>query len=244
MSQDQTLITTEKPSGVRERQSYTLNTIDRHGVYAVDQGAGKSSANVTKDVTATLACTHGGEPAICSYQDKTGPLMASGYEKNGTQEAMSDMYVTQDVYSFDQSAARYAGSAFKNVATTVTNGTAPGYHSAVAYGVDVYNQEITGDKAASLTAASGGTNTSGPKVMCLNDQGGQQMSVSQGVTATLRAAEHGHQPCVVSNAVVCAGFCPEESAKARGVGYEEEQSPSLRAGVVPGVMTKENGDTT
>ena len=34
-------------------------------------------------------------------------------------------------------------------------------------GCDVYNQEITGNVAASLTAASGGTNTSGPKVFCL-----------------------------------------------------------------------------
>lgn len=29
-----------------------------------------------------------------TYQDKTGPLMASGYDKLGTQEAMNDMYVT------------------------------------------------------------------------------------------------------------------------------------------------------
>lgn len=29
-----------------------------------------------------------------SYQKVTGPLMASGYQKNGTQEAMNDMYVT------------------------------------------------------------------------------------------------------------------------------------------------------
>lgn len=39
--------------------------------------------------------------------------------------------------------------------------------SVLQVGCDVYNQEITGDVAASLTAASGGTNTSGPKVFCL-----------------------------------------------------------------------------
>lgn len=33
-----------------------------------------------------------------------------------------------------------------------------------------------------------------------------------------------------------AGFCPEESAKTRGIGYEEENAPSLRSGVVPGVV--------
>jgi DNA (cytosine-5)-methyltransferase 1 len=32
---------------------------------------------------------------------------------------------------------------------------------------------------------------------CLNDQGGQQISVSENVSGTLRAQEHGHQPSVV-----------------------------------------------
>ena len=32
-----------------------------------------------------------------------------------------------------------------------------------------------------------------------------------------------------------AGFCPEQSAKTRGIGYEEETSPTLRSNVVPAV---------
>ncbi|WP_260864961.1 DNA cytosine methyltransferase [Priestia flexa] len=64
------------------------------------------------------------------------------------------------------------------------------------------------------------------------------MSVSKDITATLRAEEHGHQPCVMQS----SGFCTEHSAKSRSVGYEEERSPTLRAGVVPGtVMSFEPG---
>jgi hypothetical protein len=37
-------------------------------------------------------------------------------------------------------------------------------------GVDVYNQEITGEVAAALTAACGGTNTSGAKVIAINGE--------------------------------------------------------------------------
>ena len=66
-------------------------------------------------------------------------------------------------------------------------------------GCDVYNQEVTGEVAASLTAASGGTNTSGPKVLRLNDQGGSVMGVSEDVTGALRAEEHGHRPIVYEN---------------------------------------------
>ena len=62
------------------------------------------------------------------------------------------------------------------------------------------------------------------------------MDVSQDVTGTLRAEEHGHQPCVLE----AAGFCIEHSANARSIGYEEERSPTLRAGVVPAAIALEN----
>ena len=72
--------------------------------------------------------------------------------------------------------------------------------------------------------------------ICLNDQGGTQMNVSEDVTGTLRAQEHGHKPCVLE----AAGFCTEHSANARSIGYEEERSPTLRAGVVPAAIALEN----
>lgn len=70
----------------------------------------------------------------------------------------------------------------------------------------------------------------------LNDQGGAQMDVSHEVTGTLRAEDHGHPPCVME----AAGFCTEHSANARSIGYEEERSPTLRAGVVPAAIALEN----
>ena len=72
----------------------------------------------------------------------------------------------------------------------------------------------------------------------LNDQGGQRMDVTDRVTATLRAEAH-HPPVVVES----AGFCTEHSAKSRTIGYEEECSPTLRAGVVPAAVALENHPT-
>lgn len=37
--------------------------------YAVDQGSGKSSASVSEDLSPTLTCTHGGEPAVAYSVD-------------------------------------------------------------------------------------------------------------------------------------------------------------------------------
>ncbi len=81
--------------------------------------------------------------------------------------------------------------------------------------------------AADCAGAAGG--------ICLNDQGGQRMDVTDEVTCTLRAEAH-HPPCVLES----AGFCTEHSAKARGIGYEEETSPTLRAGTVPAAVMFEN----
>ena len=61
------------------------------------------------------------------------------------------------------------------------------------------------------------------------------MDVTEEVTATLRAEAH-HPPCVIE----AAGFCTEHSANARSIGYEEERSPTLRAGVVPAAIALEN----
>lgn len=72
-------------------------------------------------------------------------------------------------------------------------------------------------------------------VTCLCDQGGQRMEVTDGVSCTLRAEAH-HPPCVLES----AGFCTEHSAQARGIGYGEETSPTLRAGTVPAALALEN----
>lgn len=81
----------------------------------------------------------------------------------------------------------------------------------------------TAGGAADCAGAAGG--------VCLNDQGGSRMDVTEEVTCTLRAEAH-HPPCVLES----AGFCTEHSAKAHGIGFEEEVSPTLRAGTVPAAV--------
>lgn len=105
--------------------------------------------------------------------------------------------------------------------------------------VDVYNQSVDGNVAASVTAAVGGSNTSGPKVMsagfkprqgaaartlgyeeemsptvntdenygvlCLNDQGGGVMNITEDKTNALRAQMKHHEPIVYNGETVT---CP------------------------------------
>lgn len=62
------------------------------------------------------------------------------------------------------------------------------------------------------------------------------MDVSSEVAATLRAENHGHPPYVLD----AAGFCTEHSANSRGIGFEQERAPTLRAGVVPAAIALES----
>lgn len=102
-----------------------------------------------------------------------------------------------------------------------------------AAGFDGYNGSLTDDTSATLGVNCG--MSTGRNGIVLNDQGGNRMDVTEEVTSTLRAEAH-HPPCVMES----AGFCTEHSAKSRTIGYEEECSPTLRAGVVPAAVALEN----
>lgn len=106
-----------------------------------------------------------------------------------------------------------------------------------AAGFDGYNGSLTDDTSATLGVNCGVS--TGRNGIVLNDQGGNRMDITEEVTSTLRAETHGHPPCIMES----AGFCTEHSAKSRTIGYEEECSPTLRAGTVPAAVALENHPT-
>lgn len=85
--------------------------------------------------------------------------------------------------------------------------------SSKVVGCDLYNGSLTGGVACNMNANSNASaNHAGPSVLisvCLNDQGGNVMDVSD-KSMTLRAQEHGHQPIVcmerIGNPVVYPGI--------------------------------------
>ena len=102
-------------------------------------------------------------------------------------------------------------------------------------GVSGYSAEgFRAWQGAAGSTAEGIGETGGIRV-CLNDQGGSRMDVTDDAACTLRAEAH-HPPCVME----AAGFCTEHSADSRGIGYGEELSSTLRAGTVPAAVALEN----
>lgn len=96
-------------------------------------------------------------------------------------------------------------------------------------GVSGYSAE--GFRAWQRVAGGAAGRAGAAGAVCLNDQGGSRMDVTEEMTCTLRAEAH-HPPCVLES----AGFCTEHSSQSRGIGYEEEISPTLRAGTVPAAV--------
>ena len=109
-------------------------------------------------------------------------------------------------------------------------------------------------------------------LMCLNDQGGNRMDVTEEVTSTLRAGMGSHSPLVSqpnclngwdtqqsrvfvpegvaptlagadggggrnpAGLLLAAAFCGNAGAEARGIGYQDECSPTLKTGTAPTVL--------
>lgn len=74
---------------------------------------------------------------------------------------------------------------------------------------------------------------------CINPQASSGLTITEEKVNTITAQDHGNHPAVLQS----AGFSTEHSAQSRGIGYQEEMSPTLRAEVVPAALTIENHPT-
>ena len=161
--------------------------------------------------------------------------------------------------------SRYSAESFR--AWQAAARCAPQGSGTAGIGIDGYNGAVS-DKAATL-GINCGMSTGRNGAIVLNDQGGDRMDLTEEKTCTLRAEAH-HPPVVLASSdsfvspqaakahslhcssspqqacglpgtpLESAGFCTEHSAKSRSIGYEEEMSPTLRAGVVPAAVCFEN----
>ena len=84
-----------KGDGYAESETmYTLNSTERHAVYDA-RGNGQIAPTITGDHQNRIT-----DYTAITYQETTGSLCASGYDKLGTQEALNDMYVVQKQHGF------------------------------------------------------------------------------------------------------------------------------------------------
>lgn len=142
--------------------------------------------NITEDVTATLRAGMG------SHQ----PLVAQPGEEPVCQSAISSFHVNQRDEVIDLGGLSGALMATRNMQMQTFVTELPAF-GVVSKGNG--NCFLTPECHTSLTSSGGQTGQRYPCVLCLNDQGGSQMHLTEEKTGTLRAQEHGHQPLVFDN---------------------------------------------
>ena len=116
-------------SGVYEADtSRTLDTSNQSpskkqggiAVVCVDQGGGKSSCNISEDLSPTLAGTHGGEPAVCVQGSVIGRDDNNGPNGSGVNEDVSFTLNATDkhavAYGIDRAAFNQGQNALYNFA--------------------------------------------------------------------------------------------------------------------------------
>lgn len=176
---------------IQEDKSATLSTLQDQTLFqpviSVDQSGGKSGANHYEEMSPTLTCTHGGEPAIAYgiQGSMIGRADHNGPQGDGVNEDVSFTLNTTD---------RHA----------VVYGISP-YHSNCMKSDNPHSGYYEADTSRSLDAMNcgyPGCNQGGMAVVqpILDDKGGSHISVrDDGKCPTLRAETHGNLPCVLES---------------------------------------------
>lgn len=220
---------------------YTLNTIERHGVYAFAQNQREEVRDLEGKATALSAESGTHQQAYVAAYGVTSKGNGEAFISEERHESLSvgggqagqgyPCVLEQDVLPFDTTQVTSPQNGNNPHYGDPCHPLASGAHApAVAIGADVYNGSITGDVAATIGANTGqSANHAGPTVLAAGFKAGQSKDGGLGYEEE-KAPTLSANPSALEPTVLAAGFSFGQSAKARSIGYEEEVSPTLRGG--------------
>lgn len=148
-----------------------------------DQGGERM--DITEGVVGTLRAGMGShQPLVSQPKDQSGSPFVSSFHVNQRDEVI------------DLNGLSGALMATRNMQMQTFVAESPVYGVVSKGNGDCF---LTPECHTSLTGGGGQAGQGYPCVLCLNDQGGNQMELTEDKTGTLRAQEHGHQPLVFDN---------------------------------------------
>ena len=148
-----------------------ITDIDAYHINQRDEGFDGYNGDLTGDVAATLG-------ANCGMSTGRNGVMAFAANQRDEVRDLHDVAGALNAQPGIKQQTFVAGFS----AGAGASAGSIGYHESVA-----------------PTLKAGASGNCMPSVLCINDQGGQVMEISEGTTGTLRAQEHGHQPLVYEN---------------------------------------------
>jgi len=202
-------------------------------VYAVDQGGGKTSANVSENLSPTLCTTHGGEPVIALDRASFNQGQNAKYDFeisdsgiNSTLTARGPSAVAQPIYCLQ-------GNGIDRADTAGCNGK--GWKEDTSYTLNTIDRpavafqtyqkvagplmanshpgSYTGQDAFSDMLVAGAFFNQGEDVTCFST--GSFMRVNENVCPTLVARDYKSPNCILTNYIV-RRLTPTECARLQG----------------------------
>ena len=241
-SQNSNAMKSDNPnSGVYEADtSRTLDTSNQSpsknqggiAVVCVDQGGGKSSCSISEDLSPTLSCTHGGEPAVCVQGSVIGRDDKNGPNGSGVNEDVSFTLNATDkhavAYGIDRAAfnqgqnAQYSFAVEEELEPTMV-AKGPG---AVAEPYSFYpqmkaeSQCVRKDKANTLVNGTNPGYQNGLIEPTYSTSKNSQHTIAEKELAnTLVATDYKDPPCINANETVeytVRRLTPTECARLQG----------------------------
>ena len=233
----------ERSVGADDREGevpYTLKIRSGVSVDSYGKAAGKG-ALIQKNLSATLG--------VSQDQYLFQPVGADPYNGDLTGDKSATLGVNcgistgrNGVVTLEPGiAAREGGHIYEDVSGTL-RANAGDNQMAVAYSFDSLSsnsmkssnpnsgcREVEVSKTLDTSHPDPSKNQGGIAIVQGFDAYNQTLTGDKAKTLNSAASDADHVPCVVES----AGFCTEHSAKSRSIGFEEEVSPTLRAGVTP-----------
>ena len=173
-----------------------------------------------------------GGAEICT--DDKAPTLTAAAGMSGNNQPV----VAYEPVTFEPGVAkREGGHIYEGVAGTL-RANAGDNQLAVAFAQNQRDEiRDLGDKTGALQAQPGMKQ----QTFIIDSIGGQAESAKEtDISPTLKATHYKFPPVVTA----ASGFCTEHSAQSRSIGYDEETSPTLRAGVTPAVVYDARGKSS
>lgn len=171
---------------IQTEETKEIQTFATEPVWCLNDQGGERM-DVTEEMTATLRAGMSGHPPLVAQPDSVHdrempqqPFFAAGVVSKGD----GDCFLTPELHTSLTSGGGQAGQGYPCVLTA-------GFCENAGADVRWIDDQVKNTPALKTETA--------PPVLCLNDQGGSQMHLTEDFSGTLRAQEHGHQPLVFDN---------------------------------------------
>lgn len=246
---------------IQENQSATLSCGNDQTLFvmATSQPNAEITENLSPTITAAAGMSGNNMPILIADArngtlDDTAPSMQAAYDHTnnagglvmqayGILRQVEGVQIDENKSPTIMAASGTSGNNKPSVAYSISSKDSNGFKSDNPK-VGIYETEIA--KTLDATGGNPNCNQGGTMIVSVDMGAGKSScSIDENIAPTLATTHDGAPVIAFENErpIMAAGFCAEEGATTRSIGYSEELSPTLRAGVVNTAVALEGNGT-